>query len=164
MLWRMRLLSSRAIPLMLWRTPKTASWRKRIEKDSDLAIGEGATVGERVTNSVARFGGSWAFITSLGVFMLVYISINVSLGRSAWNHHPFIPLNLFLSMLAAIQAPVIMVSQNRQEEKDRVRSELDFEVNRKAESEIHGLARKLNVLNDKMGDLEGLLRQKRLAD
>jgi uncharacterized membrane protein len=76
----------------------------------------------------------------------------------AWDPYPFILLNLFLSMLAAIQAPVIMMSQNRQDTKDRLRGELDFDVNRRAESEIQGLARKLNLLGDKLGDMEDLIR------
>ena len=78
----------------------------------------------------------------------------------AWDPYPFILLNLFLSMLAAIQAPVIMMSQNRQDTKDRLRGELDYDVNRRAESEIQGLARKLNLLGEKIGDVEDLLRQK----
>jgi len=69
-------------------------------------------------------------------------------------------LNLFLSMLAALQAPVIMMSQNRQDTKDRLRSELDFEVNRRAAADIQGLARKINLLGDKIGDVEDLIRQK----
>ena len=73
--------------------------------------------------------------------------------------YPFILLNLFLSMLAALQAPVIMMSQNRQDKKDRVRSELDFDVNRRAESEIQGLSRKMNLMSEKLGDLEDLLRE-----
>ncbi len=73
---------------------------------------------------------------------VVYTAINVLLGGKAWDPYPFILLNLFLSMLAAIQAPVIMMSQNRQDTKDRVRSELDFDVNRRSETEIQGLARK----------------------
>ncbi len=72
--------------------------------------------------------------------------------------YPFILLNLFLSMLAAIQAPVIMMSQNRQDKKDRLRSELDFDVNRRAEAEIQNLSRKLNLVTDKLGDLDDLLR------
>jgi len=82
------------------------------------------------------------------------------LRRSAWDPYPFILLNLFLSMLAAIQAPVIMMSQNRQDTKDRLRSELDFDVNRRAESEIQGLARKLNLLGDQIADVEDLLRNR----
>jgi CRP/FNR family transcriptional regulator, cyclic AMP receptor protein len=82
------------------------------------------------------------------------------MGRSAWDPYPFILLNLFLSMLAALQAPVIMMSQNRLDTKDRLRGELDYDVNRRAESEIQGLARKLNLLGDKIEDFEELLRQK----
>ena len=82
------------------------------------------------------------------------------LGRpEPFDPYPFILLNLFLSMLAAIQAPVIMMSQNRQDTKDRLRSELDFEVNRRAAADIQGLARKLNVLGEKMGDIDQLLRR-----
>jgi uncharacterized membrane protein len=92
--------------------------------------------------------------------LVIYTAINVILGRSAWDPYPFILLNLFLSMLAAIQAPVIMMSQNRQDTKDRLRSELDFDVNRRAESEIQGLARKLNLIDDKINDVEDLLRRK----
>jgi uncharacterized membrane protein len=79
------------------------------------------------------------------------------LGKSAWDPYPFILLNLFLSMLAAIQAPVIMMSQNRQDTKDRLRGELDYDVNRRAESEIQGLARKLNLIAEKVGDIEDFL-------
>jgi len=86
--------------------------------------------------------------------------MNIILRKSAWDPYPFILLNLFLSMLAAIQAPVIMMSQNRQDTKDRLRSELDFDVNRRAESEIQGLARKLNLIGDKINDVEDLLRSK----
>jgi uncharacterized membrane protein len=84
--------------------------------------------------------------------------INIVLGTKAWDPYPFILLNLFLSMLAAIQAPVIMMSQNRQDTKDRLRGELDFDVNRRAASDIQGLARKLNLLDEKMDDFSKLLR------
>jgi uncharacterized membrane protein len=80
------------------------------------------------------------------------------LRHKAWDPYPFILLNLFLSMLAAIQAPVIMMSQNRQDAKDRVRSELDFQVNRRAETEIQALSRKLHVLGDKLDDIEDRMR------
>jgi len=94
--------------------------------------------------------------------MSAYALINVMLRQKAWDPYPFILLNLFLSMLAAIQAPVIMMSQNRQDTKDRLRSELDFEVNRRSELEIQGLARKLNLLDEKMDDVGSLLRGKRI--
>jgi uncharacterized membrane protein len=90
--------------------------------------------------------------------MLVYTSINISLRRAAWDPYPFILLNLFLSMLAAIQAPVIMMSQKRQDKKDRLRGELDYDVNRRAHAEIQGLAHRLNLLGDRLGDIEELLR------
>jgi uncharacterized membrane protein len=83
----------------------------------------------------------------------------VVLGGSAWDPYPFILLNLFLSMLAAIQAPVIMMSQNRQDEKDRLRGELDYAVNRRAASDIQGISQKLNVLSEKLVDLEDALRE-----
>ena len=134
--------------------------RLRSMRNPNEVIEQDATLGDRVADSVARFGGSWSFIISFGVVLIVYTCANVLLGRSAWDPYPFILLNLFLSMLAAIQAPVIMMSQNRQDTKDRLRGELDYDVNRRAEAEIQGLARKMNLLGDKMGDLEDLLRQK----
>jgi uncharacterized membrane protein len=96
-----------------------------------------------------------------GAFMVLYTSTNIILARRAWDPYPFILLNLFLSMLAAIQAPVIMMSQNRQDKKDRLRGELDFDVNRRAHAEIQGLAHKLNLMGDRLGDIEELLREQR---
>ncbi len=127
--------------------------RVRSNRNPNEVIEQEATFGERIADSVAHFGGSWSFIISFGVVLVVYTSMNLLLGRQAWDPYPFILLNLFLSMLAAIQAPVIMMSQNRQDTKDRLRSELDFDVNRRAETEIQGLARKLNLLGDKIDDI-----------
>jgi uncharacterized membrane protein len=134
--------------------------RVRASRNANEVIEEETTLGQRIADKVAGFGGSWTFILTFLTVLVVYTAINIVLGRSAWDPYPFILLNLFLSMLAAIQAPVIMMSQNRQDTKDRVRSELDFEVNRRAESEIQGLARKLNLLGDKINDVEDLLRAK----
>jgi uncharacterized membrane protein len=131
--------------------------RVRSTRNPNEVIEQELTFGERIADSVARFGGSWSFIILFGAVLVVYSAINVVLGKSAWDPYPFILLNLFLSMLAAIQAPVIMMSQNRQDTKDRVRGELDYDVNRRAEAEIQGLARKLNLLTDKMGDIEEFL-------
>jgi uncharacterized membrane protein len=131
--------------------------RLRSTRNPNEVIEEETTFGDRIADSVARFGGSWRFIILFGVVLVVYSTINVVLGKSAWDPYPFILLNLFLSMLAAIQAPVIMMSQNRQDTKDRLRGELDYDVNRRAESEIQGLARKLNLIADKVGDIEELL-------
>jgi len=134
--------------------------RVRASRNPNAMIEKEATFGERTADSVAGFGGSWTFIIIFLSVLVIYTIVNVSLRRSAWDPYPFILLNLFLSMLAAIQAPVIMMSQNRQDTKDRLRSELDFDVNRRAESEIQGLAHKLNLLGDKISDVEDLLRQK----
>jgi uncharacterized membrane protein len=127
--------------------------RLRAARNPNQVIAEETTMGQRVADRVAAFGGSWTFINSFLVVLVVYSAINIYLGQQAWDPYPFILLNLFLSMLAAIQAPIIMMSQNRQDQKDRVRSELDFDVNRRAENEIQGLARKLNVLADKIDDI-----------
>ncbi len=134
--------------------------RLRAMRNPNELIEKEATLGERLADSVARFGGSWTFIITFAVILSVYTTINSLLRGSAWDPYPFILLNLFLSMLAAIQAPVIMMSQNRQDTKDRLRGELDYDVNRRAESEIQGLSHKLNLLGDKIGDVEDLLRER----
>ena len=134
--------------------------RVRANRNPNEMIEEEASFGERIADAVAGFGGSWTFIITFAVVLIGYASFSLLLGQSSWDPYPFILLNLFLSMLAALQAPVIMMSQNRQDTKDRLRSELDFEVNRRAASDIQGLARKINLLGDKIGDVEDLLRQK----
>ena len=134
--------------------------RVRASRNPNEIIESEMTFGERIADAVARFGGSWTFIIAFAVVLCIYTAVNRFLRGNAWDPYPFILLNLFLSMLAAIQAPVIMMSQNRQDTKDRLRGELDYEVNRRAASDIQGLARKLNLLGDKVGDVEDLLRQK----
>ena len=134
--------------------------RIRAVRNPNELIEEKATFGDRLADSVARFGGSWRFIILFAVVLSVYTTVNSLLRGSAWDPYPFILLNLFLSMLAAIQAPVIMMSQNRQDTKDRLRCELDYDVNRRAESEIQGLAHKVNLLGEKLGDVEELLRKR----
>jgi CRP/FNR family cyclic AMP-dependent transcriptional regulator len=133
--------------------------KMRASRNANELIDEEETFGERIADSVAKFGGSWTFIIAFAVVLIVYTAANVLLGnKRAWDPYPFILLNLFLSMLAAIQAPVIMMSQNRQDSKDRVRSELDFEVNLRAETEIQAVSGRLNLLMDKIGDLDELVR------
>jgi uncharacterized membrane protein len=133
--------------------------RIRASRNPNTIIEQEASFGERIADSVSGFGGSWTFIVIFLVVLAVYAYINSSLGGRAWDPYPYILLNLFLSMLAAIQAPVIMMSQNRQDTKDRLRSELDYDVNRRAEMEIQGLARKLNLLADQVSDIHNLVRQ-----
>jgi len=136
--------------------------RIRANRNPNEMIEEEATLGERVADVVASFGGSWTFIIAFAMVLATYAYINIRLGPGAWDPYPFILLNLFLSMLASVQAPVIMMSQNRQDKKDRLRSELDFDVNRRAHSEIQGLAHKLNLLGDRVGDIEDMVRTKPL--
>jgi uncharacterized membrane protein len=135
--------------------------RGRAARNPNEVFEETETFGARVADKVARFGGSWTFIISFLVVLLLYVGVNVfllSTRGKTWDPYPFILLNLFLSMLAAIQAPVIMMSQNRQDTKDRVRSELDFEVNRRSETEIQALSRKLHAIGDKVDDIDDRLR------
>ena len=133
--------------------------RLRAQRNANDLIDEESTFGERLADSVARFGGSWTFIVSFGMVLSIYTATNVILRGKAWDPYPFILLNLFLSMLASIQAPVIMMSQNRQDTKDRLRSELDYDVNRRAESEIQALSSKINMLTDKLSDVDDLIRE-----
>jgi CRP/FNR family transcriptional regulator, cyclic AMP receptor protein len=133
--------------------------RIRTNRNPNEIIEQKATFGERVADMVAGFGGSWTFIILFAALVVSYAMTNIVLRNKAWDPYPFILLNLFLSLLAAIQAPVIMMSQNRQDTKDRLRGELDFQVNRRAASDIQGLARKLNMLDEKIDDLGALLRQ-----
>jgi CRP/FNR family transcriptional regulator, cyclic AMP receptor protein len=132
--------------------------RIRASRNPNEVIEEKYTFGERIADVVASFGGSWTFIIIFGIVLVLWTAANVLLRGRAWDRYPFILLNLFLSMLAALQAPVIMMSQNRQDKKDRLRSELDFDVNRRAESEIQNLSRKLNLMTDQLGDLDDMLR------
>jgi CRP/FNR family cyclic AMP-dependent transcriptional regulator len=133
--------------------------RLRASRNSNDVIEEEMSFGDRVADTVARFGGSWTFIILFGVVLFLYATTNTVLKGRAWDPYPFILLNLFLSMLAAIQAPVIMMSQNRQDTKDRLRGELDYDVNLRAEAEIQRLSNKLNLLNEKIGDVDDLLRE-----
>ena len=138
--------------------------RARAARNPNEVIAETLTIGDRLADTVARFGGSWRFIISFAVVLAAWVAVNIVLATRAWDPYPFILLNLFLSMLAAVQAPIIMMSQNRQDAKDRLRSELDFAVNRKAEMEITQLAAKLNRLEDRLDDLcEAYARGERRA-
>jgi CRP/FNR family transcriptional regulator, cyclic AMP receptor protein len=137
--------------------------RIRASRNPNDMIDEDQTFGQRIADHVASFGGSWTFIITFLATLLAYVSVNaylLSTRGKTWDPYPFILLNLFLSMLAAIQAPVIMMSQNRQDMKDRVRSELDYAVNLRAESEIQHLSAKLNLINDKLADFDDMIRDK----
>jgi uncharacterized membrane protein len=124
---------------------------------------EKLSIGQRTADKVARFGGSWKFIIWFGGLLLVWIIINLLMpANKRWDPYPFILLNLLLSCLAAIQAPIIMMSQNRQEEKDRQRNENDYMVNLKAEIEIKTLHQKMDLLIQEQAEqiivLQSMLR------
>lgn len=104
------------------------------------------TFGQRVADKIATFGGSRTFILSFLFFLLAWMGLNVALGDRAWDEYPYILLNLCLSTIAALQAPLIMMSQNRQTQRDRLRAENDYKVNLKAEIEIRTLHEKLDHL------------------
>ena len=147
----------------------TSGWQTLWHKHPGVRSGEQLTRGERAADRMRNVMGSWPFVVAFFAVMILWAVVNsvLSLGGSHGKHgfdpYPYILLNLFLSMLAAIQAPVIMMSQNRQDTKDRVRSELDFAVNRRAETEVKSLSFKMNMLADQLGDLEDLVRGKVLA-
>lgn len=119
------------------------------------------TVGQMAADKIAKFGGSWTFIISFFTVLTGWIAFNVyALNNQGFDPYPFILLNLILSCLASIQAPIIMMSQNRQEEKDRERAEWDLKINEKAEAEVREMSKKLDTLmlqhqglSQKMDDL-----------
>ncbi len=118
-----------------------------LAKNIETTFDTRRTFGERLADLIASFGGSWTFIMTFGVLLVVWIIVNsLFLGRTPPDPYPFILLNLVLSCLAALQAPVIMMSQNRQESKDRLRAEHDYKVNLKAELEIRHLHEKIDFL------------------
>lgn len=120
---------------------------KRHPISRSLAPAEAPSLGERMADKVAEFGGSWTFISLFLAFLVIWSLVNAFvLAQRAFDPYPFVFLNLILSMLAAVQAPIIMMSQNRQARKDRLAAEHDYEVNLKAEIEITGLHDKLDAL------------------
>lgn len=127
--------------------------RTRVSRNPNIEFEETETMGERLADAVARFGGSWKFVTFFALVLIVYTAINRTIPKP-WDPYPFILLNLFLSMLAAIQAPIIMMSQNRQDTKDRLRSELDYRVNLKAELEIEELLLRLGKIEQRLASTD----------
>ncbi|ACI55288.1 putative membrane protein [Rhizobium leguminosarum] len=120
--------------------------RKVISTDVNAALSAEASFGERVADGIARVGGSWSFILAFLAFLVVWTLINtIILATGAFDPYPFVFLNLILSMLAAIQAPIIMMSQNRQAERDRFEAAKDYEVNLKAELEVLSLHQKIDM-------------------
>lgn len=120
--------------------------RKIISTDVNAAFSADSSFGERIADSIARIGGSWSFIITFFIFLIAWTAINTAvLATGAFDPYPFVFLNLILSMLAAIQAPIIMMSQNRQAERDRFEAAKDYEVNLKAELEVLSLHQKIDM-------------------
>lgn len=122
------------------------------------------TLGQRAADTIAKFAGSWAFIFSFTGVLVLWMVVNVILAAKAFDPYPFILLNLVLSCVAAIQAPLIMMSQNRQEEKDRRRAENDYKVNLKTEIMIEDLYDKVNAILAKQEEMERQLRAESKQD
>ena len=126
--------------------------RTHIARNVTQDFTEQMTFGQKLADKVAAFGGSWTFISIFGAVMVIWILLNsfilIRYGNKSFDPYPYILLNLFLSMLAAIQAPVILMSQNRQAYKDRLSAEHDYEVNMKAELEIMTLHEKIDLLRE----------------
>ncbi|WP_137152490.1 DUF1003 domain-containing protein [Devosia sp. FKR38] len=128
--------------------------KRALSTDTSLTFDDSSTFGQQLADKVAAFGGSWAFLIGFGAVLLAWVSVNLLLARAAPDPFPFIFLNLILSMVAAVQAPVIMMSQNRQAAKDRLVSSHDYECNLKAEIEIMALHDKIDQLrNDEIKQL-----------
>lgn len=130
--------------------------------DSKISVNpltEKYTLGQRAADAIARFAGSWAFIFSFTGLLILWMIINTLLATRAFDSYPFILLNLVLSCVAAIQAPLIMMSQNRQEEKDRRRAENDYKVNLKTEIMIEDIYDKVNAILAKQTELEKQLQK-----
>jgi len=139
------------------RVLRRAFARQTVSSNTNLSFDDKLTFGQKLADQVAAFGGSWTFLMGFGAVLVLWVALNLLLLRSAFDPYPFIFLNLILSMLAAIQAPVIMMSQNRQGVKDRHDAAHNYEVNLKAEIEIMALHDKLDQLRTR--DIETLLHR-----
>jgi uncharacterized membrane protein len=125
--------------------------RSHVSRNANIEEDERMTFGERIADHVAAFGGSWSFIFLFGGILVAWMLANAAwLNHRPWDPYPFILLNLGLSTLAALQAPVIMMSQNRQSTKDRIKSDLDYEVNMKAELEVAHLHNKIDKIYERI--------------
>ncbi|WP_395943196.1 DUF1003 domain-containing protein [Brevundimonas sp.] len=138
---------------------RSAAERRPISEDINETFDDKQTFGDRLADRVATFGGSWTFLIAFGAFLAVWTVLNLVLGRDAFDPYPFIFLNLMLSMVAAAQAPIIMMSQNRQAAKDRLDAGNDYQVNLKAEIEIMALLEKVETLTARQQEQTDLIQQ-----
>lgn len=146
------------------RIAEEVAGRERVSKNVNALHEQRLTFGQRIADHMAEVAGSWNFILGFLGLIAVWIGINAAiLVREPWDPYPFILLNLILSLVAGLQAPVIMMSQNRQEAKDRIRADHDYEVNLKAEMEIEGLHEKLDLLREKQWNELVEMQQRQIA-
>lgn len=145
------------IPLRERKIIERVAQRIAMPPDGNDKTGESQTFGENLADKVAHFGGSWTFLILFAAVLVFWVGLNAALLANAFDPYPYILLNLFLSMLASIQAPIIMMSQNRQSAKDRMDAAHDYEINLKAEIEIMALHDKLDEMRSQ--DLRALMRQ-----
>lgn len=138
---------------------RRAAERRPISEDINETFDGRQTFRERLADRVATFGGSWTFLIAFGLFLVVWTVLNLVLRRDAFDPYPFIFLNLMLSMIAAAQAPIIMMSQNRQAQKDRLDAGNDYQVNLKAEIEIMALLEKFEHLTARQEEQTELIRR-----
>ncbi|MFN7107015.1 MAG: DUF1003 domain-containing protein [Brevundimonas sp.] len=138
---------------------RSAAERRPISEDINETFDDRQTFGERLADRVATFGGSWTFLIAFGLFLVAWTVLNLVLRRDAFDPYPFIFLNLMLSMIAAAQAPIIMMSQNRQAQKDRLDAGNDYQVNLKAEIEIMALLEKVEHLTARQEEQTELIRR-----
>jgi uncharacterized membrane protein len=142
---------------------RSAAERRPISEDVNETFDDRQTFGERLADRVAMFGGSWTFLMAFAAFLAAWTVLNLILGRQAFDPYPFIFLNLMLSMVAAAQAPIIMMSQNRQATKDRLDAGNDYQVNLKAEIEIMALLDKVEHLTARQQEQTEMI-ERLLAD
>ncbi|WP_426017775.1 DUF1003 domain-containing protein [Brevundimonas sp. DWR2-3-1b1] len=138
---------------------RSTAERRPISEDINETFDDRQTFGERLADRVATFGGSWTFLIAFGLFLVVWTVLNLVLRRDAFDPYPFIFLNLMLSMIAAAQAPIIMMSQKRQAQKDRLDAGNDYQVNLKAEIEIMALLEKVEHLTARQEEQTELIRR-----
>ncbi len=144
------------IPLRERRVIEKIARKVAVSRNTNIEHQQALTFGERLADKVASFGGSWTFLMTFAAVLAAWVMLNSLLLAKAFDPYPYILLNLFLSMLASVQAPIIMMSQNRHATKDRIDAAHDYEVNLKAEIEIMALHEKLDEMRSK--DLAELLR------
>lgn len=148
--------SSREIGEVERRILELSHQKKLVSTDTNAEFSAGANLGDRLADSIARVGGSWGFILSFCFFLVFWAIINtIVLTTRAFDPYPFIFLNLLLSMLAAIQAPIIMMSQNRAADRDRLAAEVDHEVNVRAELSVRDIDRRLHRIERHLGVANG---------